>query len=123
MQARPHTVSLYFFPHYSPTPRGIAASPIGGAQSGYQFYGPLYLRTAEGHVGNRSKSGVRGVVPAAGTNVGLVGTIAFAGDAHDPLLGRTADGAEVPNAMVDIAGTWLSIKGTTGRVRIYRCAD
>jgi endo-1,3-1,4-beta-glycanase ExoK len=38
---------------------GIAASSVGGAQPGYQFYASLYNRVGGGHVGNRMPIGGR----------------------------------------------------------------
>jgi hypothetical protein len=110
----------------------LAASTIGGAQPGYQFYIAIY-NPITGHVGNRSPIGVR-VVPTGNTSISLSGLPNFLGTpgiVQDPkiqwgrngdlsiklpsldpewriLVGRTGDGGEVPYACIDADGNWIT---------------
>jgi hypothetical protein len=90
--------------------RGIAASSVGGAQPGFQFYACVYNRSGGGHVGNRIKIGGR-LKTTNRTNVRISGLPNLSGeDAEwELLIGRTGDGAEVPYAIADSAFAWHSV--------------
>lgn len=107
----------------------LPASSIGGAQPGYQFYASIY-NPITGHVGNRVPIGVRLNNPGDATiaitglpdftqpsleiqssqDKGKIPTILL--PTSDPewriLIGRTGDGGEVPYAVIDSDGNWIT---------------
>lgn len=85
---------------------GIPASSIGGAQPGYQFYLSIYNLTT-GHVGNRQPIGIR-IAPTAATTFILSGLPTLTDSEWVLLLGRTSDGAEIPYAIDDVNGNWIT---------------
>lgn len=91
--------------------RGIAASAIGGAQPGYQFYASLYMPDAGKHVGNRVSIGPR-IANSVRSNFRLIGSIPLADAEQVLLIGRTSDGAEVPYAVVDLNANWVTWNGS-----------
>ncbi len=93
----------------APSSAGIAASSIGGAQPGYQLYVSIYNPTT-GHVGNRIAIGIR-IAPVAPTTFILGGLPDFSTVDTEwcLLVGRTSDGAEVPYAIIDTNGNWISV--------------
>jgi hypothetical protein len=103
----------FFTPYEVNLPRGIAASSVGGPQPGYQFYLSLYMMNAGGHVGNRVAIGPR-IAPAVRTNVRILGAIPVTENEQYLLVGRTGDGAEVPYALIDDNGNWITEVGTFG---------
>jgi hypothetical protein len=92
---------------------GIAASTIGGANAGYQFYASIYLNNDGGHVGNRLALGNRLVQTAYRTNVRISGfpdLSLLLGGSPVYLIGRTGDGAVVPYVCTDNAGNWATFR-------------
>lgn len=90
------------------TSLGIAASTVGGANPGYQFYAAVY-NPITGHVGNRIAIGGR-FVTTSRVNLTLVGLPDYSGvdSEWQLLIGRTGDGAAVPYAVTDSSGNWVS---------------
>jgi hypothetical protein len=84
----------------------IAASTIGGTQPGYQFYASIYNLTTT-HVGNRVAIGSR-IANAAAAAFNLTGLPVFSDTEWGLLIGRTSDGAEIPYAVIDSNGNWIS---------------
>lgn len=89
----------------APNDAAILASSVGTPQAGYKFYACIYNRVT-GDVGNRIAIGDR-VVPTVNSEIGITGLPVFDDDELDILIGRTADGAEVPYACMDTDGNWL----------------
>lgn len=88
---------------------GIAASTIGGANAGYQFYASIYNPNGGGHVGNRIAIGGRLAQTAYRTNVHLAGLpnlTGSGGNEWSTLFGRTGDGATIPYPCADNAVNW-----------------
>ena len=88
----------------------FAASSVGGAQPGYQFYAALWNRVTN-HVSNRVAIGTR-VAPTVASDISITGLpdCSSAGgwdDEWDILIGRTDDGGEVPHPCTDSDGNWL----------------
>jgi hypothetical protein len=105
------------FPILNDTARGIAATSVGGAQPGYQFYAAIYNRST-GHVGNRVKIGPR-FAPTNRCNVGIsnLPNLSSENPEFDILIGRTSDGAQVPYAVVDESANWVYVpNGQTSAV-------
>lgn len=88
--------------------RGLAASTIGGANPGYQFFASIYNPNGGGHVGNRIAIGSRALQTAYRSNWHFVGLPDLSGTDTEwtILLGRTGDGAAVPYAAADNAVNW-----------------
>ena len=111
--------------------RGLAASSVGGANPGYQFYACIY-NPLTGHVGNRiaiagrylpgksfsslpgrSTFHVQGLPDYSGTDSEWV-----------VLLGRTGDGAAVPYVIEDASGNFIYAKsGATSIVVVDEQTD
>lgn len=95
----------------SPSLSLIPASTIGGAQPGYQFYGAIYNIVTQ-HVGNRSTLGAR--IANTGDAVFILsGLPTFSDPEWVLLIGRTADGAEIPYAIIDENADWITSPGGT----------
>ncbi|HXH51358.1 MAG TPA: hypothetical protein VNM47_18625 [Terriglobia bacterium] len=81
--------------------------------SGYQFYMSYYNPTTQ-DVGNRLAFGDR--VQVSGTQSVIVITnlpdISSVDSEWVKLIGRTADGGEVPYALIDPGGNWITVGGT-----------
>lgn len=88
---------------------GIAASAIGGAQPGYQFYASI-INTVTQHVGNRALIGNR--IPNTSTSLFQIDNLPDLSTVDSEwaiLIGRTSDGAELPYALLDTAGNWIVV--------------
>jgi hypothetical protein len=95
----------------APGSNGIPASSIGGAQPGYQLYASIYNPTT-GHVGNRQPLGIR--IANTGNAVFLLSGLPSLTDSEWVLLiGRTSDGAEIPYAIDDVNGNWITTASNT----------
>ena len=100
----------------APSTALLAASSIGGAQPGYQFYASIY-NPATAHVGNRQPLGVR-----LNNSSACIAVISGLPDLSSIdtewclLIGRTSDGAQLPYAVIDNAGNW--IYATSGQTSI-----
>lgn len=89
--------------------RGLAASTIGGANPGYQFYACIYNPNGGGHVGNRIAIGGRALETAYRSNWHINNLPDLSGIDSEwcLLIGRTGDGAAVPYVVTDNAVNWL----------------
>ncbi len=81
--------------------------------TGYQFYIGYYNPTT-GHVGNRSAVAGRVTIAGAGRSVVLGGLPNLSGVDGEwvKLIGRTPDGGEVPYAITDSSGNWVTAGNT-----------
>lgn len=89
--------------------RGLAASSVGGANPGYQFYASIYNPNGGGHVGNRLAIGGRALQTAYRSNWRIAGLPDLSGTDSEwtLVLGRTGDGAQVPYVVADNALNWI----------------
>jgi hypothetical protein len=96
---------------------GLAASAIGGASPGYQFFASIYNPNGGGHVGNRISIGARALQTGYRTNWHLAGlpNLSGADSEWTILLGRTGDGAAVPYACADNAVNWQFVLSGQGQ--------
>ncbi len=97
-----------------PGASNLAASTIGGDQPGYQFYASIYNPTT-GHVGNRAAIGSR-LAPQGPCTPILSGLPTLSDAEWVLLIGRTSDGAEIPYAIVDGSGNWVTTTSTSSFV-------
>lgn len=81
--------------------------------SGYQFYVSYYNLTT-GHVGNRAKVAGRRTITGTQSSVVVSNLPNLSGVNPEwgKLLGRTHDGGEVPYALTDASGTWITVGNT-----------
>jgi len=83
------------------------------ALSGYQLY-LCYYNPGTGHVGNRTPVGSR--LPITGTQSSIVVSnlpdLSGVNAEWVKLLGRTHDGGEVPYALIDGSGSWITVGNT-----------
>lgn len=98
------TVPSFSFP--LPGTSNLSASTIGGTQPGYQFYASIYNPTT-GHVGNRAAIGAR-LAPQGPCSPILTGLPTLSDAEWVLLIGRTSDGAEIPYAVIDGNGNWIT---------------
>ena len=99
----------WVIPNFSialPGASSLPASTIGGDQPGYQFYASIYNPTT-GHVGNRCAIGTR-LAPQGPIVPTLNGLPTLSDTEWVLLIGRTSDGAEIPYAIVDGSGNWIT---------------
>ena len=89
-----------------PGTSNIAASTVGGTQPGYQFYASIYDATTS-HVGNRVAIGAR-LAPQGPFTPILSGLPTLSDPEWSLLIGRTGDGAEIPYAVIDGNGNWIT---------------
>ena len=96
----------------------LPASSVGGTQPGYQFHMAYYNPTT-GHVGNRAKIGTR-VAPGTASEISISGLPNLSGVDTElvKLIGRTGDGGEVPYAVADAVGNWISAGNTASSIVI-----
>jgi hypothetical protein len=88
---------------------GVAASSIGGAQPGYQFWASIY-NTTTGDIGNAVKIGTR-VAPVSASDINLssLPNVSAIDSEWRLLIGRTYDGGETPYVCADAAGNWVVV--------------
>lgn len=87
---------------------GIPGSTIGGDTPGFQFYGSIY-NTNTKHVGNRVPLGAR-LNLTVRANVKIINQVLSLSDSEWVILiGRTADGAQIPYAIIDADGNWTTM--------------
>lgn len=91
---------------------GLAASTIGGANPGYQFFASIYNVNGGGHVGNRISIGGRALQTAYRSNWHIAGLPDLSGTDTEwnILIGRTGDGAQVPYPASDNAVNWAVVQ-------------
>jgi hypothetical protein len=87
---------------------GLPASSVQSAQPGYQLYACLYNPTTQ-HAGNRVPIGKR-LVPASPSSavIDLLPDLSAEDPEWQVLIGSTVDGGEVPYALMDGQGNWLT---------------
>ncbi len=97
---------------------GFPASTVSSAQPGYQLYVCIWNPKTQ-HVGNRVPIGTRiaPVAPITGIVSGLPDLTAEDSEFFY-LIGCTVDGGEVPYALMDGNGDWLSVPTNAGSVHI-----
>ena len=96
---------------------GVPATRVTSAQPGYQLYACLYNPTTQ-HVGNRVAIGGR-LAPIAPCTIVTdhLPDLRTEDSELQILIGSTIDGGEVPYALMDGNGTWLSVyPGTANTV-------
>ena len=87
---------------------GLPGSTIGGVQPGYQFCMSIRNKVTQ-HVGNRALIGER--LNNSGTSaVEISGypDVSAVDDEWELLIGRTGDGAEIPYAVIDSDGNYIT---------------
>lgn len=91
---------------------GIAASTIGGANPGYQFFASIYNQNGGQHIGNRISIGGRALQTGYRSNWHIAGLPDLSGTDSEwtILIGRTGDGAQVPYPAADNAVNWAVVQ-------------
>jgi hypothetical protein len=104
--------------------RGIAASSVGGAQPGYQFYASIYNRSSGPHVGNRITIAGRKLQTAYRCNWRITGLPDLSGfdTEWDIVIGRSADGGEVPCVVTDASANWAYANNADTKITIVQAS-
>jgi hypothetical protein len=92
------------------TKAGIPATSVQSAQPGYQLYCSIW-NPVTGHVGNRVAIGGRLAPPTPCTAfINNLPILTSEDPEFEILIGSTVDGGEVPYALMDANGNWLSVR-------------
>ena len=99
--------------------QGIPGSSVGGTQPGFQFYASVYNPVGGQHIGNRIAIGNR-LFSTAACNAVIddLPDLSLVDSEWVLLIGRTGDGGEVPYAVMDSGGNWITVPNGTTTITI-----